>query len=53
MASRKFGEAQLQHWLHGREDRRVCLARALNNPYVRDHYDYVLIDTHGAIGPLQ
>lgn len=47
------GEAQLQHWLHGREDRRVRLARALNNPYVRDHYDCVLIDTQGAIGPLQ
>ncbi len=47
------GEAQLQHWLHGRDDRRVRLARALNNPYVRDHYDFVLIDTQGAIGPLQ
>jgi chromosome partitioning related protein ParA len=47
------GEAQLQHWLHGREDRRSRLARALNNPYVRDHYDFVLIDTQGAIGPLQ
>ena len=47
------GEAQLQHWLHGRDDRRVRLARALNNPYVRDHYDCVLIDTQGAIGPLQ
>lgn len=47
------GEAQLQHWLHGRDDRRVRLAAALNNPYVRDHYDCVLIDTQGAIGPLQ
>jgi chromosome partitioning related protein ParA len=47
------GEAQLQHWLHGRDDRRVRLATALNNPYVRDHYDCVLIDTQGAIGPLQ
>jgi chromosome partitioning related protein ParA len=47
------GEAQLQHWLHGRNDRRVRLARALNNPYVRDHYDFVLIDTQGAVGPLQ
>ena len=47
------GEAQLQHWLHGRDDRRVRLARALNNPYVRDHYDFVLIDTQGAVGPLQ
>lgn len=47
------GEAQLQHWLHGRDDRRVRLARALGNNYVRDHYDIVLIDTQGAIGPLQ
>ena len=47
------GEAQLQHWLHGRADRRSRLARALNNPYVHDHCDYVLIDTQGAIGPLQ
>jgi chromosome partitioning related protein ParA len=47
------GEAQLQHWLHTRDDRRVRLARALNNPYVRDHYDFILIDTQGAVGPLQ
>lgn len=47
------GEAQLQHWLHERDDRRVRLVRALNNPYIRDHYDFVLIDTQGAIGPLQ
>jgi chromosome partitioning related protein ParA len=47
------GEAQLQHWLHTRDDRRVRLARALNNPYIRDHYDFILIDTQGAVGPLQ
>lgn len=47
------GEAKLQHWLFDRADRRVRLARALNNPYVHDHYDIVLIDTQGAIGPLQ
>jgi chromosome partitioning related protein ParA len=47
------GEAQLQHWLHGRPDARSRLARALNNPYVEEHYDLVLIDTQGAIGPLQ
>ena len=47
------GEAQLQHWLHGRQDRRTRLRQALSNPYVRDHYDFVLIDTQGAIGPLQ
>jgi len=47
------GEAQLQHWLHGRDDRRARLARALDTPYIRDHYDFVLIDTQGAVGPLQ
>ena len=47
------GEAQLQHWLHTRADRRTRLASALKNPYVDDHYDYILIDTQGAIGPLQ
>ena len=47
------GEAKLQHWLYEREDRRVRLARALHNPYLLDHYDVVLIDTQGAIGPLQ
>jgi chromosome partitioning related protein ParA len=47
------GEAELQHWLHGRADRRSRLARALNNPYITDNYDYILIDTQGAIGPLQ
>ncbi len=47
------GEARLQHWLHTRDDRRVRLARALANPCVRDHYEFVLIDTQGAIGPLQ
>lgn len=47
------GDAGLQHWLHNREDRRTRLQRALNNPYVRDNYDFILIDTQGAIGPLQ
>jgi chromosome partitioning related protein ParA len=47
------GEAKLQHWLFERSDRRVRLARALRNPYIQDHYDIVLIDTQGAIGPLQ
>jgi chromosome partitioning related protein ParA len=42
------GEAQLQHWLHGRADRRSRLAKALYNSYVCDHY--VLIDTQGASG---
>lgn len=47
------GDAQLQHWLHGRPDRRTRLASALKSPYINDHYDYILIDTQGAIGPLQ
>ena len=47
------GEARLQHWLHNRDDRRTRLQQALGNPYVRDHYDFILIDTQGAIGPLQ
>ncbi len=47
------GDANLQHWLHGRPDARSRLARALRNPYVLEHYDFVLIDTQGAIGPLQ
>jgi chromosome partitioning related protein ParA len=47
------GDANLQHWLHGRPDARSRLSRALRNPYVLEHYDIVLIDTQGAIGPLQ
>ena len=47
------GDAQLQHWLHGRDDRRTRLQRALATPFVRDQYDFILIDTQGAIGPLQ
>jgi len=47
------GEAMLQHWLHGRPDARTRLARALRNPYVDERYDFILIDTQGAIGPLQ
>lgn len=47
------GDAQLQHWLHARDDGRVRLARALAHPFVSDNYDVVLIDTQGAIGPLQ
>lgn len=47
------GDANLQHWLYGRPDARSRLARALRNPYVLEHYDFVLIDTQGAIGPLQ
>ena len=47
------GEGELQHWLHDRSDRRTRLSAALASPFVRDQYDVVLIDTQGAIGPLQ
>ena len=47
------GEGDLQHWLRNRSDRRTRLAAALSSPFVRDQYDVVLIDTQGAIGPLQ
>lgn len=47
------GEAELQHWLHKQPDRRSRLALALSSPVVTNSYDIVLIDTQGAIGPLQ
>lgn len=47
------GEAGLQHWLYDRPDRRTRLAMALKGPVVEDNYDFVIIDTQGAIGPLQ
>jgi chromosome partitioning related protein ParA len=47
------GEGELQHWLHDRSDRRTRLQDALSSPFVHDNYDVVLIDTQGAIGPLQ
>ena len=47
------GEARLQHWLYGKPDARLRLARALRNQFVNDSFDLVLIDTQGAIGPLQ
>lgn len=47
------GEAELQHWLHKQPDRRSRLAMALASPVVTNNYDFVLIDTQGAIGPLQ
>lgn len=47
------GEAELQHWLHKQPDRRSRLAMALSSPVVTNNYDFVLIDTQGAIGPLQ
>jgi chromosome partitioning related protein ParA len=47
------GQAELQHWLHNQPDRRSRLALALSSPVVTNNYDFVLIDTQGAIGPLQ
>jgi len=47
------GQGELQHWLHTHSDRRTRLSIALSSPFVRDQYDVVLIDTQGAIGPLQ
>jgi chromosome partitioning related protein ParA len=47
------GAAELQHWLHSRPDRRTRLRSAFATPAVADAYDIVLIDTQGAIGPLQ
>lgn len=47
------GRAQLQHWLYGRPDQRTRLKSALAAPLIDDNYDFVLIDTQGAIGPVQ
>jgi chromosome partitioning related protein ParA len=47
-------EGSLPHWLLNRIDRGFRLRVALNNsPAVVDGYDCVLIDTQGAVGPLQ
>jgi chromosome partitioning related protein ParA len=47
------GKAGLQFWLHGRPDQRTRLADALRSPVIDDNYDFIIIDTQGAIGPLQ
>ncbi len=47
------GKAQLQHWLYARTDQRTRLKSALATPLIDDNYDFVLIDTQGAIGPVQ
>lgn len=47
------GKAQLQHWLYNRADQRTRLKGALAAPLIDDNYDFVLIDTQGAIGPVQ
>lgn len=47
------GSAELQFWLHGRPDQRTRLKNALSSPMIEDNYDFVLIDTQGAIGTVQ
>jgi chromosome partitioning related protein ParA len=46
-------EGHLPHWLLNRIDRGFRLRFALQSPAVTEAYDCVLIDTQGAIGPLQ
>lgn len=46
-------EGTLPHWLLNRIDRGFRLRMALNAPALADDYDCVLIDTQGAVGPLQ
>ena len=46
-------EGNLPHWLLNRIDRGFRLLFALQSPAVVEAYDCVLIDTQGAIGPLQ
>lgn len=46
-------EGSLPHWLLNRIDRGFRLRVALNSPAVIGAYDCVLIDTQGAVGPLQ
>ena len=46
-------EGNLPHWLLNRIDRGFRLRFALQSPAVPGVYDCVLIDTQGAVGPLQ
>ena len=46
-------EGNLPHWLLNRIDRGFRLRFALQSPAVVNAYDCVLIDTQGAVGPLQ
>ena len=46
-------EGRLQHWLLHRIDRGLRLRTALKSDAVIKAYDCVLIDTQGAVGPLQ
>lgn len=47
------GQARLQHWLHVRPDRRTRLRDALSCPLIESRYDFVFVDTQGAVGTLQ
>ena len=44
-------EGELQHWIARTPDGRFRIRRALEE--LRDRYDYILIDTQGAVGGLQ
>jgi chromosome partitioning related protein ParA len=47
-------EGMLQPWLMSRVDNTERLSLALSSPYMMaDHFDVCLIDTQGAVGPLQ
>jgi chromosome partitioning related protein ParA len=46
-------DGHLPHWLMNRSDRGVRMRLALHSHAITDAYDCVLIDTQGAIGPLQ
>lgn len=47
-------EGMLQPWLMSRVDNTDRLSLALASPYMMDdHFDVCLIDTQGAVGPLQ
>jgi len=46
-------QGSLPHWLIHRIDRGIRLRQALKSDLVAQSYDFVLIDTQGAVGPLQ
>lgn len=46
-------QGNLPHWLLTRIDRGVRLRVALQAPAIAEAYDCILIDTQGAVGPLQ
>jgi chromosome partitioning related protein ParA len=46
-------DGEVQHWLSTRLDRGRRMAGALRSGIVLENYDFVLLDTQGAKGPLQ